>query len=217
AKLFQDEDLKLAYDLGMMNGRAGLIGTQNKSLVDDFWMINELGEERQHNAVNELISRNGQELKYDEDGNLLDDGSGTYEWDVFNRLRSVTTADARIAYSYDVQGRRVSREVDLGNDGSVERETAYFYSGWNCIEERITENGVQVVKTYTWGADLSGTMQGAGGVGGLLSVTDGTGTYTAAGDANGNVTAYFDASGDLAAEYDYAPFGTVLSSSGEGG
>ncbi|MCI5135996.1 MAG: RHS repeat-associated core domain-containing protein, partial [Candidatus Electrothrix sp. AW2] len=214
-KLYQNEQLRLAYDLGTMQGGAGLIGTQNKTLADNFWMITELGDERQHNTVNELISRNGQDLVYDDDGNLLDDGAKIYEWDVFNRLRSVTTANARIAYSYDAQGRRVSRDVDLGNDGSVERETAYFYSGWNCIEERITENGVQATKTYAWGSDLSGTMQGAGGVGGLLAVTDGTGTYTAASDANGNVTAYFDGSGDIAAEYDYAPFGTVLSSNGD--
>jgi YD repeat-containing protein len=85
---------------------------------------------------------------YDDDGNLLDDGSKTYEWNIFNRLISVTTADVRIAFSYDAQGRRVSKEVDLGNDGSVERETAYFYSGWNCIEEQIIENGVQATKVY---------------------------------------------------------------------
>ncbi|MGJ8676318.1 MAG: hypothetical protein ACSHX0_02245 [Akkermansiaceae bacterium] len=29
-----------------------------------------------------------------------------------------------------------------------------------------------LAKTYTWGTDLSGSMQGAGGVGGLLQVTD---------------------------------------------
>jgi hypothetical protein len=31
-----------------------------------------------------LIDRNGQELLYDDDGNLLDDGSKVYEWDIFN-------------------------------------------------------------------------------------------------------------------------------------
>jgi hypothetical protein len=127
----------------------------------------------------------------------------------------MTTADVRVAFSYDAQGRRVSKEVDLGNDGSVESETVYSYSGWNCIEEQIIENGVQATRAYAWGNDLSGTVQGAGGVGGLLAVTDGTGMYSAASDANGNITAYFDDNGDIAAEYDYTPFGSVLNSFGE--
>jgi RHS repeat-associated protein len=215
AKLYRNQELKLAYDFGTMTGGAGLIGTQNKSLVDDFWLITEAGDERRHNEVNELIERNGQDLVYDDDGNLLDDGSKTYAWDIFNRLISVTTADVRIAFSYDAQGRRVSKEVDLGNDGSVESETVYSYSGWNCIEEQIIENGVQATKVYAWGNDLSGTVQGAGGVGGLLAVTDGTGMYSAASDANGNITAYFGDNGEIVAEYDYTPFGSILSSSGE--
>jgi RHS repeat-associated protein len=45
------------------------------------------------------------------------------------------------------------------------------------------------VRTYIWGLDLSGTMQGAGGVGGLLMVIDHTGTtkrHYAAYDGNGS-------------------------------
>ena len=49
-----------------------------------------------------------------------------------------------------------------------------------------------VAKTYTWGLDLSGSLQGAGGVGGLLSVTEynatGNDTYYPTYDANGNVS-----------------------------
>jgi uncharacterized iron-regulated protein len=33
--------------------------------------------------------------------------------------------------------------------------------------------GASVVRTQVWGQDLSGTMQGAGGVGGLLAVRHG--------------------------------------------
>ncbi len=35
--------------------------------------------------------------------------------------------------------------------------------------------GTTLAKTYTWGTDLSGSMQGAGGVGGLLAVRRHTG------------------------------------------
>jgi RHS repeat-associated protein len=76
--------------------------------------------------------------------------------------------------------------------------------------------------TYTRGRDLSGTMQGAGGIGGLLARTDngllaignsGAHAYYHA-DGNGNVTALVDASQIVVARYLYDPFGRVLSLSG---
>ena len=64
-------------------------------------------------------------------------------------------------------------------------------------------------KTNTWGADLSGSMQGAGGVGGLLAVTDSTGTYYPTYDGNGNVSEYLDTTGTFVAHYEYDPFGRI--------
>jgi RHS repeat-associated protein len=62
--------------------------------------------------------------------------------------------------------------------------------------------------------DLSGSLQGAGGVGGLLAeVIDGA-PYLAAYDANGNVTEYLSADGTLTAHYEYSPFGENVVQSG---
>ena len=55
-----------------------------------------------------------------------------------------------------------------------------------------------------------GTMQGAGGVGGLLAVEKGGAVYLPAYDANGNVTEYVDADGVIAAHYAYLVFGKQL-------
>ena len=76
-----------------------------------------------------------------------------------------------------------------------------------------------VSKTYTWGLDLSGSLQGAGGVGGLLSITkhEEQGTknpYYPSYDANGNISEYVDASDNVVAHYEYSPFGKITSSSG---
>ncbi len=61
-------------------------------------------------------------------------------------------------------------------------------------------------------------MQGAGGVGGLLSVAKneepGTPNYYPTYDANGNVSEYLDETGSVAAHYEYSPFGRVIASSG---
>ena len=45
----------------------------------------------------------------------------------------------------------------------------YFYDGWLLIKEIVAStNGTTDVIEYHWGKDLSGTIGGAGGVGGLL-------------------------------------------------
>jgi RHS repeat-associated protein len=69
-----------------------------------------------------------------------------------------------------------------------------------------------------WGLDLSGSVQGAGGVGGLLWETSSgspSGTYFASYDGNGNVVALTDVgTGATAAQYEYGPFGEVIRKSG---
>jgi RHS repeat-associated protein len=67
--------------------------------------------------------------------------------------------------------------------------------------------------------DLSGSSQGAGGVGGLLSMTVYTGanvgTYDYTYDGNGNVASLINtASGTVAGQWEYGPFGEVIRSTG---
>ncbi len=95
-------------------------------------------------------------------------------------------------------------------------ETRYIYDGMTEIQER-DQNNVPTV-TYTRGKDLSGRLQGAGGIGGLLARTDHTATlpthafYHA--DGNGNITAMVNAQQALVARYIYDPFGNIVSKSG---
>ena len=67
---------------------------------------------------------------------------------------------------------------------------------------------------FFWGPDLSGTLQGAGGVGGLVAVSIAGQFYFPGYDNNGNVVGYWDESGSLVAEYAYDAFGNTISSSG---
>jgi RHS repeat-associated protein len=72
--------------------------------------------------------------------------------------------------------------------------------------------------TYTRGSDLSGSSEGAGGIGGLLARTDNStinpqhAYYHA--DGNGNVTTLIDTNQVVVARYTYEPFGNVFSMSG---
>ena len=58
----------------------------------------------------------------------------------------------------------------------------YVYDGWNILSEVSSQNSEVSTNYYTWGLDLSGSLQGACGIGGLLSViqTGGTGATPSA-------------------------------------
>ena len=99
--------------------------------------------------------------------------------------------------------------------------TYFFYDGWNLLAEYTgdihttgTAPLVTLQRSYAWGTDLSGTAQGAGGVGGLLAAQIHTppnaGVYYPTYDGNGNVSEYLNSTGGVAAHYEYGPFGEPL-------
>ena len=95
-------------------------------------------------------------------------------------------------------------------------ETRYIYDGMTVVQER-DQNNVPLV-TYTRGNDLSGSLQGAGGIGGLLARTDQTASAPSHSyyhsDGNGNITAMVSFQQNLVARYLYDPFGNTLAKAG---
>jgi hypothetical protein len=159
---------------------------------------------------------------YDEDGGLTDDGAFTYVWNGENRLITVTpktpaVGDKKLEFLYDYMGRRVRKNTSAW-DGSTWQpsDTALFvYDGWNLIEE-LNSAGT-VTASYVHGLDLSQSLQGAGGIGGILSRIDhgANKSHIYFYDANGNVGQLVDAAdGSVAAAYEYAPFGGLISAMG---
>lgn len=175
------------------------------------------------NSLNQYTAVGARSLSYDADGNLIEKDGMTCTWNAENRLTSVAPAspsdgDTRVGFVYDYQGRRVKKTVytyDAFIPEWTETTTRLFvYNGWNLIQE-LDETGT-VQKSYAWGHDLSQSLQGAGGVGGLLAATDGTATWYYCHDANGNVGQMIHAeTGTIAAAYQYDPFGRLTSSSGD--
>ena len=166
-------------------------------------------------------------FQYDADGNLTRDGRWSYEYDARNRLISMETVSEaygagadrqRLEFDYDFLGRRVGKRVynwDSGaGDWSLAIDLLFVYDGWNLIAEIDASSGNELVRTYVWGLDLSGTLQGAGGVGGLLMIRDHAGggevDYYTQYDGNGNVLGLIDDSGAIAASYEYDPFGNLI-------
>jgi RHS repeat-associated protein len=170
-----------------------------------------------------FVPQTPESYSYDLDGNLLTDGHWNYTWDGENRLIALTN-NANIAlagqyaltFAYDYQGRRIQKLV-WTNSGSAyvpEYTNRFVYDGWNL--SAILNPNASIAASFMWGTDLSGSMQGAGGVGGLLAENlAGNGVQFAAYDANGNVAALVSASsGTVTANYEYGPFGEVIRATG---
>ncbi|HXA44062.1 MAG TPA: hypothetical protein VNZ25_01045, partial [Candidatus Angelobacter sp.] len=125
-------------------------------------------------------------------------------------------------FVYDGKMRR-RIERDYGWTGSAWAETNevhFIYDGNVVVQERDANNLSRV--TYTRGNDLSGSLQGAGGIGGLLARSDNTqmtiGSSSAHAyyhaDANGNVTMLINNQQLVLAKYLYDSFGNMMSMSG---
>ncbi len=157
-----------------------------------------------------------------------------YTWDGENRLRAAANKRAwygspKEEYQYDALGRRIERKLFYwnGSSWSLINHQKYVWSGWKLLLELSvpTTGAPTVLRKHTWGLDLAGlngsvnSLEGAGTIGGLLSVADAARTddrivyfY----DANGNVTEVLNLkyiggftwdSARLLAHYEYDPYG----------
>jgi RHS repeat-associated protein len=172
------------------------------------------------NGLNQYTESSKEKFEYDADGNLTVDGKWSYGWDGENRLSWMENGSGlRLEFEYDFLGRRIEKKVLAGRAGnySLLREIRFIYDGWNLVAELNSQN--QLVRSYTWGQDFTGSIEGeGGGVGGLLLVTDNARTYEVAYDGNHNVVALLDStSNEMPAFYDYDAFGNQLLESGEPG
>ena len=77
------------------------------------------------------------------------------------------TDDKKLQFAYDHMGRRVLKRVwtyTAGSWGNPTAETKYVYDGWRVIMELDGLNSDAVTRKFTWGLDLSGSVEGAGGI-----------------------------------------------------
>jgi RHS repeat-associated protein len=167
---------------------------------------------------------------YDLDGNLIQDGRWDYTWDSENRLIQMTVLSTistnswkKLAFDYDWMGRRIRKQTYAWNPTTagyvLDQDIRFLYDGWNLVAEMKGTGTSDLVRSYLWGKDLSGSEQGAGGVGGLIGTwLQGSTTFNFASyDGNGNVAGLVSAyngtttgDGSINAVYEYGPFGEGL-------
>jgi RHS repeat-associated protein len=197
--------------------------------ITNAYTVNNLN---QYKAVTNLMDFTGFRLGHDADGNTTLINGHYLLYDPENRLfayifgiNNSTTGTLRSAYVYDYLGRRVKkmgqecREKDMGigffTYWHTNEVTTFVYDGWNLVHERLAlTNGTTQEVSYFWGKDLSGSMQGAGGVGGLLAASIDGAFYFPCYDNNGNITAYIDEGGAVVAYRQYDAFGNTIAKGG---
>jgi len=171
------------------------------------------------NSKNELTSSSA---GYDGNGNLTNLSGPNFTvaaYDDENRLTTIQYAPYWYSeFVYDGLGRLRKRTDYATYAHTYVGSTSYSYDGMRVIQERNQSNTPTV--SYTRGTDLSGSLEGAGGIGGLLARSDGysagnwtTNNYYHA-DGNGNITYLVNSSQTLAAKYRYDPYGNTISLSG---
>ena len=214
--------------------RYGYDPSGNHVLHDCAGLVNDYAA----NDLNQLVSHNvymagSERFFYDVCGSLVhsvpylpDDpyDEWNYTYDAKSRLTSAwrracgaTNFEFVVSNVYDHLDRRVQKITP----GATH---TYFYDGWLLVKEIVANvDESRSVIEYHWGKDLSGTIGGAGGVGGLLYLTISNSTtpnsstrqlYVPWYDAYGNVMGYWDAQGHVVAEYTYDAFGKLIASSG---
>ncbi|MGN0876098.1 MAG: RHS repeat-associated core domain-containing protein [Kiritimatiellia bacterium] len=161
------------------------------------------------NEVNQYVSIGGASSTSAVDGGQSAFGAWSLSYDADGRLvRLATSGGDVVCQGYDAFGRRVQKT-------SPGVETAFLYDGWNLVREvSVRTDGTDAVTDYRWGRDLSGTLGGAGGVGGLLYLARNGAIYVPLYDASGNILAYVDDTGAVVARYVYDAFGRTVASTG---
>jgi RHS repeat-associated protein len=140
---------------------------------------------------------------HDAEGNLLGDGTSSFEWDLKNRLTAIVTGTHRTEYTYDGADRRV-RVIEKEN-GSVVSDTRRVFYRLSLLEERAANNTTVLRRFYG---------------GGHVDVADGGKRYAYTKDHLGSLREVMLLDGssgnpttaDLIARYDYDAWGkrTIL-------
>jgi RHS repeat-associated protein len=125
-------------------------------------------------------------LTYDPDGNLVSDGTRTFEWDPVNRLTAVTSGPHRSEFTYNGLSQRV--KIVEKDNGNVTSTKNLIWRGADICEERDAGNTV-TKRYYPQGAQIGST------------------NYYYTRDHLGSVRELTDESGAVQTRYDYDPYG----------
>jgi RHS repeat-associated protein len=146
------------------------------------------------NIGNELVKFGNDTIKYDENGNRLEDGKYTYTWNAADQLTSITKkgeTKAFATYKYDDDDRRIEKNVN----GTI---TRFYYDGDSINPLYETDGNGNVLRSYVYSMD-----------GVRLSMQTGGKSYYYHYNPHGDVVAMTDDSGAAVVKYTYDAWGNA--------
>ncbi len=167
-------------------------------------------------------------LRWDQDGNLVENGAFTFSWSSYNRLMEIETKGGFVQdelrtlkkFIYDWDGRKIYSTNFIWNSSSnvfqINKIERYVYDGNLNVATLVKTNSSQSFALDTkrvWGVDVTGAMGGGnGGVGGLLWVEDAATaeTHFPTSDSNGNISGFYLGEDVGYLPIDYSPYGHEL-------
>ena len=192
----------LTHDaIGQLTKATSYNGTTYDYAYDDGW---NLDYRKLNGSTEQFTTNNKNELTqvpapgsvtptYDTNGNMTYDGiNGNYTYDAENRVTEAIWYDGtdywKENYFYDGLSRirYTWKYKDLVPGAGVWNYLGgklYYYDGMVLLQERDINN-TTINATYTYGKDVSGSINGAGGIGGILAA-----------DLGGTTAPWFNQSG----------------------
>lgn len=133
-----------------------------------------------------------QAFTYDPNGNTINDGINTYEWDAEDRMTAINYGGTqnRSEFTYDGLSRRVA--IVEKTNGTVTSTKKFVFAGSDIAEERAANNTV-TKRFYPQGVQISGTA------------------YFYTRDHLGSIRELTNAADQVLIRYDYDPYGQVSS------
>ena len=141
------------------------------------------------NAYTSIMGGQNIVPQYDDNGNMTNDDTHTYQYNYNNQLISVDNGQTA-TYKYDAFNRRIQKTIV-----STSSTINYYYSGNQVIEEHDVNN--MVVTTYVFGLSVDDVLQ----------MKKGDNTYYYHKNRLGSVMALTDCNGDVVEYYMYDPYG----------
>lgn len=140
-------------------------------------------------ANNRLTRWGGKTYSYDPNGNLLADGTHSYQWNERNQLTGLSAGATSLAsFSYDSLGRRSAKTV-------AGATTGFVYDGDTFVQELLGASSNSAVKAQLL----------TGGIDETFLRIEGTSRHSFLADGNNNTVRLLDANQAKVVDYTYEP------------
>jgi RHS repeat-associated protein len=151
-------------------------------------------------ANNRLTRWGGKTYSYDPNGNLLADGTHSYQWNERNQLTGLSAGATSLAsFSYDSLGRRSAKTV-------AGATTGFVYDGDTFVQELLGASSNSAVKAQLL----------TGGIDETFLRIEGTSRHSVLADGNNNTVRLLDANQAKVVDYTYEPYGRTTADATNG-